>query len=212
MLNYSKGELIKLFVNFNKCNDSNFTDYSKKQSKNSFNLTIRPGITASALTLDSSTLNNRDVQFDTKFGLRLGLEAEFVMPFNAGKWAVIIEPTYRNYEAEKQLERYFVKATYKSIELPLGIRHYMFLNEKSKLFINMAVAFDFHLNSLVDYDTVTDLEMRSGLNLVFGLGYKFNDRFSFEVRYYSSRDVVTQWQTYDSNYNAASIILGYSFL
>ncbi len=209
-LNYSKSELVRFFVKFNECNNFNFTNYSKNPSKNSFNLSLRPGVNASALTLDSSTLNSRDAQFDSKMEFRLGLEAEFVMPFNGKKWAFFVEPTYQYFEAEKQLERYFVKASYKSIELPLGIRHYMFLNEKSKLFINGAVVLDFAINSVLDYDTVGDVEMRSSPNLAFGFGYKMNNKLSLELRYHTSRDVVTDSQSYSSDYKAVAFIFGYS--
>ncbi|WP_273567562.1 hypothetical protein [Maribacter halichondriae] len=209
-LNYSKGELVRLFVKFNECNGSDFKEYSKSQSNNLFHLNLRPGINASALTIDSGLLNNRDAQFDSKIGFRLGLEAEFVMAFNGKKWAVFVEPTYQYFEAEKQLERYLVKASYRSIELPLGIRHYMFLNEQSKLFINGAVVLDFAINSIFDYDTVGDLEIRSSPNLAFGFGYKMNDKLSLELRYHTSRDVITDSQSFSSDYKAVALILGYS--
>lgn len=209
-LNYRKGDLINFFTKFNECSGSDYKSYIKTGSNNLFNLTIRPGVNASALTVDNSSDNNRDTSFDTELGFRFGLEAEFIMPFNRNKWAVIIEPTYRYYESEKELERFMVKANYKSIELPVGIRHYMFLNEESKLFLDAAIIFDFTSNSIIDFDTVTDLDVKSSPNLAIGLGYKFNDKYSLELRYHTSRDILRHWITYDSSYRAVSVIIGYS--
>ncbi|MFH6604924.1 tRNA modification GTPase [Maribacter algicola] len=212
LLNYSKNELVRTFVKFNECKKAVFTNYNEKQSNNNFHLTIRPGIKTAALTLDNGVNNNRDAQFDAKTGMRIGLEAEYVMPFNGGKWAIILEPTYQYYEAEKQLERYYVKANYKSMELPIGIRHYMFLSKGSKLFLNGSFVLDFpSKNSFFDYDTVSDVDMRYSPNLALGLGYKSNDKISIEIRFYSNRDVTKHWQTSKSTYKAFSIIAGYSF-
>ncbi|WP_149276547.1 outer membrane beta-barrel protein [Pareuzebyella sediminis] len=211
-LNYSEGELVRLFVKFNECRNSNFVKYSGKQLDNFFNLSIRPGLSASALTIDNGANNTRDAQFNVKSSFRIGLEAEFVMPFNRNKWAFIIEPCYRYYEAEKQLERHYVEATYHSIEFPMGIRHYFFLNKKSSIFVNGSVVFDLPLNAIVDYDRVTDLEIKSSPNLAIGFGYKFKNKIGLELRWYSSRNVVRQWQNISSDYKAISAILGYSFL
>jgi len=212
MLNYSKGELIKLFERFNKCSNADYISYGNKKTKKLFNLNLRPGIRASALTVDSNTLDRRDAQFDTKVGFRLGLEAEFVMAFNRNKWAIIIEPTYQYYEAEVQLERYFVQTDYRSIELPVGIRHYMFLNDQSKVFLNGSFILDFPMNSVVDYDTVTDLEIKSKPNLAFGIGYNFNDKISLEAQLQTGRDVLREWQSVSSTYKSFSIIVGYTIL
>ena len=212
MLNYSKRELIKLFEKFNKCTSSDYISYGNKKTKKLFNLSVRPGIRASALTVDSSTLDRRDAQFDTKVGFRLGLEAEFVMAFNRNKWAIIIEPTYQYYKAEAQLERYFVQTDYKSIELPIGIRHYMFLNNQSKVFLNGSFVLDFPMNSVVDYDTVTDLDIDSKPNLAFGIGYNFNDKISLEARLQTGRDVLRGWQSSSSTYKSFSLIVGYTIL
>lgn len=214
LLNYSKNELIKLFIKFNECRKSTFTNYNEKQSRDLFNLSIRPGIRASSLTIDHRVQNFLDVIFGTKIGFRLGLEAEFIMPFNKNKWALLIEPTYRHYEAEKEVvggRRTIVKVNYKSIELPIGIRHYMFLNEKSKLFINGAIVLDLiPSNSIIAFEFMSDIKLKASPNLAFGIGYKFNKKVSFELRYYTSRDVVRKWVTIDSDYKALSAIIGYS--
>jgi hypothetical protein len=43
-----------------------------------------------------------NAKFDNKISFRIGLEAEFILPFNKNKWAVFAEPTYQYYKTEKQ--------------------------------------------------------------------------------------------------------------
>jgi hypothetical protein len=218
LLNYSKNQLIKLFIKFNECSNSTYTNYNEKQSRDLFHLSIRTGVQASSLTIDNVLQDFRDFNFGSKIGFTLGLEAEFIMPFNKNKWALLIEPSYRNYESEKETDivrnnrRIVGKVNYKSIESSIGIRHYFFLNEKSKLFLDGAVVLDLmQLDSRISINGFrSDIELKSSPNLAFGIGYKFNKKVSFEIRYHTSRDVVQNLGSYDSDYKTISAIIGYS--
>ena len=67
---------------------------------------------------------------------RFGVETEFILAFNKNKWGVTIEPTYQYYKSEKKPSDVEAKLNYTSVEIPIGIRHYFYLSEKSKIFIN----------------------------------------------------------------------------
>ena len=45
-----------------------------------------------------------DLKFDSNTNVSLGIEAEFILPFNKNKWAIIFEPTYQYYKTEKTKE------------------------------------------------------------------------------------------------------------
>ena len=151
----------------------------------------------------------KNVDFGGQVGFSLGLEAEFILPFNNNKWALTFEPTYyQSFKAEKQLNTVAgnVKIDYKSFEVPLGIRHYFFLNS-SKLFINASYLINFSSNSIIDYENADDLKILAGNNFALGVGYKYN-RYSLEVKFASSRELLggTSWQ---SDYRRVSLIFGY---
>lgn len=209
-ISYKKNDLVNLFIQFNQCNHSEIVNFDEKQKKDLFNLTLRLGLNSSSLSIQNAISNSRDAEFGNKLALRLGIEAEFILPFNKNKWAIIIEPTYQYFKSEKELSTSNIKSDYTSIELPIGIRHYFFLNNNSKLFINASYIRDITSNSKIFYDTGAELEITKSSNLGFGVGYKQNDKYSLELRYHTSRDLFNSYRFYSSDYNTLSIILGYS--
>jgi hypothetical protein len=139
-------------------------------------------------------------------GFRLGLETEFIMPFNKNKLTIIIEPTYQYFKSEGES----IKANYKSIELPIGIRYYFFLNNNYKIFINASFVSDFSSNNSIIDVFSNKLEIKTRNNLAFGIGCKQNKKFSLEFRYQVSRELLSNYLYWSSDYNTLSVILGYT--
>jgi len=210
-LKYKKEELINYFAKYNECNNETYINYQEKQKKDLFNLSFRPGLNISSLSIQNIASNSRNADFGNELTFRFGIEAEFIMSFNKNKWAIIVEPTYQYFKSEKELTNQNVKAEYTSIELPIGIRHYFFLNENSKFFINSSFIIDLNSNnSKIVFESGTDLEIRTINNLAFGLGYKHNDKYSLELRYQTSREVLGSFTLWNSKYQTFSVIFGYS--
>lgn len=210
-LKYKANDLINYFVKYNECNNETYINYEEKQKKDLFNLSFRPGINISTLSIQNSVSNTRNTDFGNELAFRFGIEAEFIMPYNKNKWALIIEPTYQYFKSEAETSNQIVAVDYKSIELPIGVRHYLFLNENSKLFINGSFIFEISSkNSIINFESVTDLEIKTRNNLAFGLGYKHNDRYSLELRYQTSREILSDFLYWNSDYKTFSVIFGYS--
>lgn len=222
-LDYDEKELVRFFEAYNKCNNQESINFEKKEEKDLFNLNIRPGFNSSSLSIENSLINNRDFDFGNEFAFRLGIEAEMIFPFNKNKWSVIMEPTYRQgYKSEKSRENSNVsggilvsKVNYNSIELPIGLRHYFYLNDDSKIFLNLSYVFDFPSDSSIQFfrndgSMLDELEIRTNNNLLLGLGYKYNDRYSLEFRYQTSREILGRNPNWTSKFNTVSLILGYS--
>ena len=212
-LDYDQSNLLNIFTKYNECANSEFVQYGEKIEKGDlFNLSIRPGINSSSLSVyNISGTSFADADFDNKLSMRLGFEAEFIMPFNRNKWAVIIEPTFQYYKSEKDLPFNLVAyADYKSIQIPIGLRHYFFLNNNSKIFINASYFFDFPLNSAITYDGYENtFKFKVNNGLVTGLGYKYKDNYSFEFRYNPSRNIIDGF-FWVSEYKSISLIFGYT--
>ncbi|WP_310468051.1 outer membrane beta-barrel protein [Chryseobacterium sp. JUb7] len=169
-------------------------------------------------TYYSSYSTTDDTKFDNKIAFRIGAEFEFVLPFNKNKWALFVEPTYNYYKTEIETTMYpgtyFEQKSkrsvdYKSLEVPFGIRHYFFLNDKSKIFVNAAYLIDFNFKSNIKYDYL-DLEVNSGNNLILGAGYKYNDKFGVEFRVGTPRTLLRNYMVWDSDYTTMSLIFGYT--
>lgn len=157
---------------------------------------------------------------DSKLGFGLGIETEVILPFNKNKWSIIAELAYQNYQGENSFENNNIsggivnsKINYSSIEVPFGFRHYMFLSENSKLFINTTYIFDFTLNNEYEFTRADETVLRSGEfgtlgSLSGGIGYKYHDKFSLELRLLmiSNRALLFS----DSEFDSLSIIFGYT--
>lgn len=221
---YKTKDLANLFMSYNSCSDGNVAiNYNQPAEKaDLFNLNIRPGINSSSFEVTNSLYSPyssaETTKFDRKTSFRIGIEAEFILPFNKNKWALFVEPTYQYYKTEKEsiayAGQYFeTKSTrevdYKSIEVPFGVRYYFFLNNKSKIFLNAAYIMDLELNSKLKMD-FTEIKIDSGSNLAFGVGYKYNDRFLVELRATTQRNLLQNYLYMTSKYQTISLILGYT--
>lgn len=219
-LKYKSSDLVKVFLKYNQCSNSTAINYNQNYEKRDlFNLTVRPGINLSSFEIsNSSFVTSESNKFDNKVTFRIGLEAELILPFNKNKWAIFAEPTYQYYKAEKDFVVYQGQASenirtrsidYKSIEIPIGIRYYLFLSDKSKLFINAAYNVDFEMNSNIYYD-FQSLKTSSASNFSFGAGYKYNDKFVVEFRTSTKRDLLQNNTIINTGYRTSSLILGYT--
>ncbi len=185
-------------------------------------MNVRPRINSSSLSIENSVSSLRNTNFGNKVGIGFGLEAEFVLPFNKNKWAIAIEPTYQNYKVEKIKNSGNVvggelraNINYSSIEIPVTLRHYLFLNKDSKLFLNTSLVFGLPMNSSIDFtrndgSNISSLEVSSTNNLAFGIGYKFK-RYGVELQYHK-RDILSDFISWKSNHETLSIVFGYSIL
>lgn len=219
-LNYTKKDLIKYFVEVNSCDQQEYVNFEEKQERDVFNLTIRPRVNSSSLTIENSFFKKNE--FENKINFGLGVEAEFILPFNKNKWAIAIEPTYQSYNAEARTEvskvaggELIASVDYSSIEMPVGLRHYFFLNDNSKMFINASYIFDFSSNSYIelvrnDGSYINSLEIKTNNNFAMGVGFKQNDRYSLELRYHAGREVLANYLYWNSEFKSISLIFGYS--
>lgn len=220
-LGYTQGELEKYFIKFNQCSNSPYSTFDKKDKKELIHVALRPGLSMNSLKIENSTSTFGKIDFGSSMSFRIGLETEFLLPSNKNKWAVILEPTYQNFKSEKSIkssgvnESYNVTVDYKSIELPIGFRHYFYLNQKSKLFINLSYLIEFGTGSTIDFirsdgAKPSPLETHSSGNFALGGGFKYLDKLSLEVRAHSNRDILGTYNNWSSDYKSLNFIIGYS--
>lgn len=224
LLEYEKRYLERLFVKYNECVDPNYISNQPKQKKDIINLSLRPGLSYNNLMISNTMYSHLNSEFNNLIGISFGIEAEFVMPFNKNKWGLIIEPNYQFIKAELTQHSNFTrtdfisKIDFKIFQLPVGIRHYFYLNEKSKLFANISCVFNLsEANSSVSFFEIDGTPIQKSLNIKsasrysFGLGYKYKDRYSIEMQYKANDDILSDYVYWrSSDFNSFSIIFGYS--
>ncbi|WP_369013130.1 outer membrane beta-barrel protein [Flavobacterium anhuiense] len=220
-LSYTKSDLTKYFIKFNNISaDTETKKTSADEEKNIFHVKITPGISLISLSMDSQSLPYRNIKLDNKTNFKIGIEGEYILPFNKNKWSVFLNPMYQKYDNEKSysvpglfptspVEPHEVTVEYSGLQIPIGIRHYLFLNKSSKFFINAAFNFDAGKSKIV-YDKDRVNESTAGSNLTFGFGYNFKDKFGLEARLNTKKDLMNEYNDFSANYGSVDFIFSYT--
>lgn len=212
-LSYTEKSLLKYFQDANACHGDNTEVFKPKRNKVLFLLRITPGIEYSGLEIwNTQDFRYGITTFDKQLTYRIGIQTEFILPYNKNKWAIIVEPTFQSFHAEKQTGAVAGNATvqYNSIEIPFGARHYFFINDKSKFFINTFLVFDYTFDSFVKFrNDPAFKDIRPRPSVAAGAGYEVN-KLSLELRFYIDRKIMGDYLLWYSKYNKLSFIVGYT--
>ncbi len=206
-IDYTLSDLKSVFTKYNACYNVSQNNFDNSTKKSKLNFTLRPGVSLSSLRYNDG---NEGSSFDYKYTEsyltpRLGFEVEYVLPSNKNKWSVFVEPTLRFYKSDFLLFNRPYHVDYNSLELPIGVRHYLFLNTKSKIFINGAYIFDFDFKGNIN----SFLIINSTPNFALGAGYSFSDKYNVELRYHSKRNILNKYEYYTGFFKNTSLIFGW---
>lgn len=214
---YTTSSLKSLFKEYNASINSTNVEYEVRAKKDMIHFTLRPAFGSSNLSVNG---NQSLKGFGNKKNIKLGCEVELVLPYNMKKWSIVMEPTYRYFSGDnktrlKQISgrETFSKVYYKTIDFPIGLRHYFYLNNKSALFVNALLSFNYAFDSFIESQKESGQKKRhtffdsTSMNAVVGLGYKYNKRFHVELRQSLNRTVFKGLYQ-NVTYNSLDLVLG----
>jgi hypothetical protein len=219
-LNYKEKDLKNYFIIYNKCNSEKPKYVETIEKRKVFNLNIKGGIDYSSAKVVNTQDGGRDMELGNSTDFRYGIEAEFILPFRNNKWSIFLEPSLRSSstsvsEPRDNLQGGFLNTDfeYKSLELPIGVRHYIFLNKGTQLFLNTAYVLDIRNNDTsvaFSRSDGSDLgggyrNLRSKSNIFIGAGIRVFNRLSGEIRFYTTRTVLWQFVRYSN----AALVVGF---
>ncbi len=94
---------------------------------------------------------------------------------------------------------------YQSIEFLVGLRYYIFINQRLKLCLNgmFILMYNPVFNSKIAH---LDVVPRNSYALGGGIGYK---KLSAEMRYYTDRELLYDYISINMDYRRFSLIFGY---
>ena len=209
---YSTSSLIKYFKQYNICVQSPAKVFGENDNKVIVNLTLRPGVVFSSLSVSNELTGVDNMDFGNNTSLRFGLEVELVLPFNKNKWSLVLEPTYQKFETDLHSGPYSGHINYSSIELPFGVRRYFFLSKNMDVFMNAQFLFDIPIESSVDIDAGTeDLAVKNNGSFTAGMGFNLKEKVSIELRYQFNRQLFNGFTFMDTRFHGIAIIAGYTF-
>jgi hypothetical protein len=221
-LTYKKDPLMKYFLKYNNINADEIKKTLNSTNKTIYHLKITPGISLASLLINSAESSGfKNAQYDTKVIFKFGIEGELVLPINKNKWSLFINPSYQKYSDSQEygvvtgvndgLEfNYPSEVEYSSFQLPIGVRHYFFLNDKSKIFIDGAYVVDINGRFTLTSKPI-NLNSNTGGNFALGLGYNFKNKISFEIRYNANKNTLNTYNSFAGEYKTTDFIFGYSF-
>lgn len=165
---------------------------------------IKPAYTHTQLSLDGPAISD-GVTMTQKAGFSIGLEFEYILPFNKNKWALFLEPSLHHFKDSAQKYNVVLKTDFYRVEVPFGIRHYMFINKNLKFFADLF--YNISLNgtdaeieavNLVKYDLYASNALGAGV----GVAYK---NFSIEARTLIKNVIPPR-----CDFQRISVVLGYN--
>lgn len=224
-VDYKEDQLIDIFTKYNQCINPNYVETKREGNKGRLNINIRPRINISSLT-SINELAKTNTDFGTKMSFGIGSEFEYLLPYNKNKFGAFLELNYYTYKNEVTVDapsyvgnKLVSSVDYKSIDLPIGIRYYSFINDKSKVFFNLAYIFAFESNfdskleqKRIDGSIINSLKTNNLSNYTIGAGYNYNNKYGIEIRYFFESNITSNYQYQVSNLNNISIILSYNIL
>ena len=231
-LKYKAEGLTTVFKKYNTCANKNnpvsTIAFFEKEKRKSLQFKITAGVAAASLSItDPGTLynvgtNQKSVVF------KIGAELEYLLPFNKNTWSLFLNPSYQKFEAENTYTKidltssnnsyltHTATTSYSSIEIPIGVRRYFYVNANSKVFINAAYVVNASLgNSKIVFknaeNTINankEVEITSKANLALGAGFSYK-KLSTEIRLYTPREIIRP-VLWSGKYNMLGVVIGYS--
>ncbi len=220
-LNYIKSDLVRFFENYNQHNASTGTPFTSTsfvpKDEKWFQLSAFVGLNRSKMKYSDYIATWKNTDFDPKFGAKLGLDFTFIMPFNHNKWTIFFAPGYMYYDSDAIYyqntiikEAKNARFSGKFIELPIGVRYYMFFNSTSRISLSLAYVRDISINSFVDFEIGNDYDAGPTSYFSPGIGYHYGKRLNFWVTYQSRNHFITIANNVNPRLKTVTLCLGYT--
>ena len=217
---YRLNEISNIVTGFNDCLGSASENYNKKRTKGQFNLLVKANVVfnnfqkagfgyGEGLSSDGSNFAEFPISNQTTFGI--GLELEYMLPFNNKRWSIFTNPMYQYLQKDSATRTdglfyafstsnvctYTVDLSY--IELPIGVRYFFVQSNNINAFVNVAFGTNIVLSDasnleFVDADIVVEeriISSSSNSFITIGGGVRINSKFDVYVNYYASKSIAS---------------------
>ena len=205
---YKRDPLVALFTEYNGNEAKNLT---ARQNSGKIHFKVVAEARMVSLEVVSPSSIYRTFELDKKTAFAGGIEVEYIMPFNNGKWSIFAAPSYQAYtNSGTSPANTALNLKYNTFEVPLGVRHYFFLNADSRMYVEGAYV----LAKTIGKANLTfgnyDIELANGSNVMAGAGFAYK-KFNAGLRYTFSRGLST-FQYWSIQYSGIGLSAGYRFL
>jgi hypothetical protein len=214
-IKYEQNHFIEYFKEVNAClGDTTATaaEFEAPRKNGDFNIKL-----GASYNMYQHVINRSPARYSSDISMSkpsFGVELEYVLPTNKSKWAVLLEVNYNTFEGSQVLPSSTINGeevtiVHNFLQVPIGIRHFMFVTDKAKIMLTGALAANFINKSSIDYRNNTSLVPASyAYNFGLGIGFEYQ-RFSVEARLYTPMGIVVGM---DSKFYKTAFTLRYRVL
>lgn len=223
-ITYEEGSLLSYFKKYNDCKNSDYIIYDEFSDIKKLFFKVKTGMSYASLIIDRVGFNNFDysykIKYDSKVIPTFGFEIEYFLPFKGNKLSLNLDPKYKSFsgiintQTSNNGNREDVEVKYSSIEIPINLRYYKYLNSGGAVTFNLGVFFSNNLDSSIEFETSGGAEFDSLKEVettftpIFGIGYQIN-KYSLELKY-SNRNILYSSSIFTSEYSNLDLTLGYT--
>ncbi|HEU0136990.1 MAG TPA: hypothetical protein VFQ50_06835 [Flavobacterium sp.] len=214
-IKYEERDLVNHFKEVNACaGDTTISTkgFEAPRKKGNFNVKVGIGYNMFHHTITREVArNSSDI---SKSSPGFGVELEYILPTNKNKWAVVLEANYNTFEGSQVLPSSTLNGAEVAVkqnflQVPVGLRHFMFVTDEAKIMLTGVIAANFVNDAFVEYRNGSTLEPSSYVyNFGVGIGFEYK-RFSIEARLYTPMSIV---KNVDSQFNKTAFTLRYRVL
>jgi hypothetical protein len=212
---YYEKDLVKYFIRYNQCSDPGFKVVKRVIKRDILNVSLFGGINSSSLTItnESESLLNADFKQTQSFHAGAGIE--YIIPFAKNQWSILLESVYNQFQSGCQTNEVNKAIDYKALSFAVYAKYYLFLNDKSKIFIKGGVHSIYTDNFNSQYYVGSSYiggygyaveEQRPAI--VMGIGAEYR-RFFAEFEYFTNQDVMSNSASFNTNLSRLSFSVGY---
>lgn len=206
-LKYDLNTLSSFFARYNQCQGSEAKEYKESTPTSlQIHLVLRPGLTQSSVLIRNISLGGggtADISGMTSY--RIGLEAEGILPFGAGLWALPVEASYQKFSGSSGIS----SVSYSSFDLQAGVRRFFPVGESGKLYLTAGILFALPQSSSAIAVGSNGLFVDSSISASLAAGYRVK-KLSFEFNYGTNRKI-SKGNVYEADMSNYAFIVGYSF-
>ena len=232
-LRYDRSQLLDLFKKYHQCAEKDLKIYFVKK-EGDLNLMIKAGVNFTNFGMEQDIY---DIVEDYQYQIdpRIGFEIEYILPMANQKVALYMEPSFSMYNADHEIIvatkgstpsnpgatggfRAKVNMDYKILDLPLGLRYYMYLNKAytSKMFVNAGASLNLVFNSSTMVKTYnnesSDFDFNQSWQPTFfaGVGYRYSEKIGIEMRYFPIRPLTDNGGYKLHQNHSFALVVGYT--
>jgi hypothetical protein len=218
-IGYNEKDLVNFFNEYNHGSGDISNELFPVKKRDWFNLKLKSGLDYSSLSIENPSIKEWDIDFKHQTSAHFEIETEFILPFNKGKWSIFFDPGFQYYIASEAIAisvysgtiEENVSVSYKSVELPAGLRYYFNLSDAARILIDFSFLIDIPVDQSIIKGKSRTLTIYKSSSFAGGAGLCFK-RLNAEFRYSPGRDILNDYTSWHADFSKLSLVIGYQLL